>query len=342
MVRSTLSLLPAAGLLSLVSIHGFAQAASSENDTDAALASYEQLVADLEARPNTFGVDAELSEAYYGLANSLQTLERHEEAVAIFDKALQALRENKGLYDVEQLPVLQSQLDSRQALASWQDVDAGRHLAHLITVKSTAAGTEQRYQTLRELGLWKLRAAEEKLLPNPLDGVKEAVALYRHELEQPGIRAAYEGRALSLANLYLDLAALEFLQAKEKLALPITEYVQGGPRTVTETQCQTIQAPDGRGRQVCRSMQVPNMDYFMGLSDRKYDQIHDHLDAMQDAVLEAYAVLLGEVETPNRDATVPLLSEVHRLTGAFNDFVAENARRTGTRIAPPTGSILRR
>jgi hypothetical protein len=83
------------------------------------------------------------------------------------------------------------------------------------------------------------------------------------------------------------------------------------------------------------------MDYFMGLSDRKYEQIRDHLDAMEDAVLDAYAVLLGEVETQNRSDALTLLSEVHRLTGAYNGFVAENARRTGTRIAPPTGSILR-
>jgi hypothetical protein len=34
---------------------------------------------------------------------------------------------------------------------------------------------------------------------------------------------------------------------------------------------------------------------------------------------------------------------VHRLTDAFNDFVAENSRReAGSRIATPTGSLIRR
>lgn len=331
MTRSKISLLPVAGLFWLSCLHGFTQPVP-----------YEQQIAELEVRQQTFGVDAELGEAYYGLGISLQTLERHEEAVAAFDKALQALRENKGLYELEQLPVLQARLDSSEALASWQEVDAGRQLAHLITLKNPAASAEQRYQTLRELGLWKLRAAEDDLLPNSLGDAKAAAALYQHELERPGVRAFYQGRDLSLANLYLDMAALEFLQARKMMALPLSAYVVGGQRTVTETQCQTLQTPDGRGRQVCRSIQVPNLDYFMSLSDRKYRETRRHLDAMKAAVLDAHAVLLGEVETQNRADALALLSDVHRLTDAFNDFVAENSRRTGTRIAPPTGSILRR
>jgi hypothetical protein len=87
---------------------------------------------------------------------------------------------------------------------------------------------------------------------------------------------------------------------------------------------------------------VPNLDYFMGLSDRKYGQIRDHLDAMKESVLEAYDVLLAEVGTPNRDEALILLAEVHRLTDAFNGFVAENSRKTESRIAAPTGSIIRR
>ena len=338
MTRSKIFWLPVAGLLWLTRLHDCVQAAESSP----ALAAYEQLITELEARQQTVSVDAELAEAYFGLGNSLQTLERHEAAGAAFDKALQALRENKGLYELEQLPVLQAQLDSSLALASWQAVDAGRQLAYLITLKNPAASTEMRYQTLRELGLWKLLAAEDDLLPNSLGAVKEAAALYQHELERPGVRAFYQGRGLSLANLYLDMAALEFLQAREKMALPLSAYVVGGQRTVTETQCQTLQTPDGRGRQVCRSIQVPNLDYFMSMSDRKYKETRRHLDAMKAAVLEAHAVLLGEVETRNRADALSLLSDVHRLTAAFNDFVAENSRRTGSRIAPTTGSILRR
>lgn len=193
--------------------------------------------------------------------------------------------------------------------------------------------------SLRELGLWKLRVAEEGLLPNSLNGVRDAAALYRRELDQPDIRAAYD--TISVYNLYLDLAALEFLQAKEKLALPLSEYSTGVSRTTTQMYCQTIYGPDGRVREVCRSVQVPNLEYFMGLSDRKYDQIRDHLDAMKESVLQAYEVLLGEVGTANRTEALALLAEVHRLTDAFNGFVAENSRKSESRIAASTGSIIR-
>lgn len=351
-----LCLLPVSGLLWLACCNGLAQTASPdtsinpprtdtagvlpETESLSALASYQQLITELEASQPAFAVAMELGQAYYGLGRTLQSLQQHEEAMVAFDMTLQILRENTGLYDLEQLPVLQARLDSSKALASWEEVDAGVHLAHEITLKSPAAGSEHRYQTLRELGLWKLRAAEEDLLPNALSAVREAAELYRRELEQPDIRAAYSGRTLSLANLYLDLAALEFMQAGKKLALPLNAFVEGGPRTITQMQCEMIQMPDGRVRQVCRTLQVPNMDYFMALSDRKYWEAREHLDAMKDAVFDAYNLLLGEVETPNRDEALALLGEVHRLTGAFNDFVAENARRTETRIAAPTGSRI--
>jgi hypothetical protein len=318
----------------------FAQDTSAEASSissSSTAAAYEQRIADLQVRQAS---GLELSEAYFGLGMALQRQQQHEAAVEAFDNALQALRENTGLYDLEQLPVLQARLDSTQALASWEDVDAGKRLAYQITAKNPAAGSDRRYQTLRELGLWKLRVAEESLLSNSLDGVRDAAALYRHELDEPNLRAAYD--TLSLSNLYLDLAALEFLQAKQKLALPLSEYTTGGSRTTTETYCQTIYTADGRAREVCRSLQVPNLEYFMGLSDRKYDQIRDHLDAMRESVLQAYDVLLGEVATPNQSEALVLLAEVHRLTDAFNGFVAENARKTESRIAAPTGSIIRR
>ncbi|MES2604695.1 MAG: tetratricopeptide repeat protein [Pseudomonadota bacterium] len=331
MKQSNVCLIALPALLALACSHGVAQTLE--------LASYQQLITELEAGQSSAGLDLQLSEAYYGLGISLQTLERHEEAVAAFDKALQAVKEEKGLYDLAQLPMLQAQLDSQQALQAWEAVDAGRHLAHLITVKKPAASIEQRYQTLRELGLWKLKSADEELLPNSLADAKEAAQLYRHELERPTDRAEYQRSPLSMANLYLDLAAIEFLLASKKLALPLSAYVTGGQRTITQMYCETIATPDGRGRQVCRNIQMPNLDYFMSLTDRKYEQIWDHLDAMEEAVLEAYKVLLPAVETERRDEALQLLSEVHRMTSASNDFVAANARRGATRIAA-TGSRI--
>jgi tetratricopeptide (TPR) repeat protein len=361
--RSTVFLLPAISLIWQACLQGVALAASLDTETDpvlsiphstdipgdplqtetlSALTSYQQLITELETRPNALAAGMELGEAYYGLGNSLQALERHEEAVQAFDMALQHLRKNKGLYDLEQLPVLQAQLDSSMALAAWDKVDADRQLAHLIALKNPAASIERRYQTLRELGLWKLRAADEELLPDFLDDAKEAAELYQQELERPDLRASYQGRPLFVANLYLDLAAIEFMQAKKRLAMPLSSFVEGGQRTLTQMYCETIPTPDGRGRQVCRNIQVPNMDYFMSLSDKKFRDTQYHLDAMQDSVLEAYKVLLAEVDTQNRDEALKLLAEVHRLTRVYNDFLAQNSRKPGSRIAPRTGSRINR
>jgi len=338
MTGSKVFLLRLAGLLWLANATVFAQP-----EAPPALASYQKLIAELESRQSTLGADSALGEAYSGLGNTLQTLGQHADALKAYDEALQALRENKGLYTLDQLPVLEARLDSSEALSNWQEVDAGRQLAYLISTKNPDAISDLRYKALRELGLWKLRAAEEELLPNSLHDAREVSELYRKELEQPDLRAAYQGKALSLANVYLDLAALEFLQAKKQLELPLSSFGVNGQRSVTEMFCETMPTADGRGRQVCRNLQVPNLDYFMSLSNRRYAATWDHLNPMQEAVLEAWEVLLPEVETHNRDAALALLVQVHSLTDAFNDFVAKNARKqTGSRIAAPTGSKIRR
>src|SRR5690606_33828807 len=142
MLQATACLLPAVGLVWLGCFHVCAHAAESV----AAPGSYEHLIADLQARPQSADVAMQLGEAYFALGRSLQERERHAEALLAFDDALQLLRENRGLYELEQVPVLQARLDSSQALAEWRDVDAGRQLAYLITLKNPDAGSERRYQ----------------------------------------------------------------------------------------------------------------------------------------------------------------------------------------------------
>jgi tetratricopeptide (TPR) repeat protein len=332
--RTTLALV-AASLL-LTGLPGRAQTEARQS-----VESYQHTIAELQAQPNDAQVDVRLSEAWSGLGNALQAMERHEDAVDAFGQAMQLLRENNGLYAIEQLPLIHARLTSNLALSAWEEVDTDRQLAYQLAVRNPDVSVAVRYQSLRELGLWKLRAADEDLIPNSLAAAKDAAELYRHELEQPGLRAAYQGKGLWLANLYLDLAAVEFMQAKKKLALPLSAFKDVTERNVTETYCETIVSPDGRSRQVCRNLTVPNMDYFMSLTDKKYRATWEHLDAMQDAVLEAYKILLPEVDTANRDDALMLLADVHRLTGAFNDFVAKNARRTGTHITASTSTRIR-
>lgn len=321
----------------MIGCHAFAQGAS------ASISSYQQLIAELQGQPDTLGTSTTLAEAYASLGSALQEEEQHADAIAAYTQALQFVREANGLLALEQFPLLEARLASHQAMAAWSEIDADRRLAWLIAHKNPAADIGLRYQTLRELGLWRLKAADEELLEDAMDGAKEAVLLYQRELADAEILAAYQQSPLSLANLYLDLAALEFLQARKKIELPLGAYMNGGQRTVTETYCETIQTADGRTRQVCRNLQVPNIDYYLSLTDRKYAAAWDHLQPMQDAVLKAWATLLPEVQTSNRDAALKLLAEVHSLTNAYNSFVAKYGKKeTGTRITAPTGSRIDR
>src|SRR5688572_5845069 len=63
------------------------------------------VIAALESSDDIYGTTA--SEAYLGYGNALHTLDLDEEALQAYGKALQALRVGNGLYDIQQIPVLQ-------------------------------------------------------------------------------------------------------------------------------------------------------------------------------------------------------------------------------------------
>lgn len=288
----------------------------------------EQVIRQLETTQGAYG--AELSEAYFQLGTTERALENYEEAVQAFGQALQILRTGYGLLDLRQLPILEELLATSQTLEDWQEVDSLHHLMHFITSRNPETETEVRFQSLVQLGRWKVQAEVDGLLPEKADSVKEALQLYDNEIGKLEASATYQGRNIHLATLYLDLAAVEFTQAKAKYAMPITEFGMGGQSSISTVNCIAFTGRDGRTVQSCTSVEVPNPSYYMEPSNKKNMQIRQHLDEMKNDVLEAYRTLQNEPEGTNQRAA--LLAEVQRLTREYNDFATMNSKSSMYRL----------
>lgn len=301
--------------------------ASADAAALASKAAYQQRITELESRATP--QDEQLGEAWLGLATALQTLGEHEQAVEALGNALQALRISRGLQDVQQIPVLQLQLVSRQALQQWEELDAAYHLINYIAQRQFEVGSQPRFDALLQLGRWKIRAANENLLSGNIDEAAVAAGLYRSEIDR---LEAIGGSKTQLATLYLGLAAAEFHQLQAINEQPLNNFESTSRSTTTQMQCQAIRLADGRVSQLCTTVEVPNVNSYLLSSQRKGQQLGMHLEAMRVAVMEGYYAL--------QDASVPaearnsLQPEMQRLTSEYNRFINDNTTTDNPRLKP--------
>ncbi len=287
-------------------------------------ASYEQAIATMEVRQGVYGAD--LSEAYMGLGTTLRKLELHEEAAGAFGKALQSLRISFGLNELRQLPVLQELRTTNETLRNWDEVHTANHLIYHIAKHNADATQDLRIASLLQLGHWIRKADIENLVSDFNANSADLLNLYDNEAELLEASAPYDGKGAHLAMLYLDLAAVELMEAKRKYEMPISEFQTPGAgeqRTVVTQQCFAVQDRSGRAVTVCNQpVELPNINYYLAPNSVKNSEIRGHLAEVENKVLLAFNTLQDE-PAPDEQQTA-LMSEVRRLTQEYNEFIKKN------------------
>ncbi len=105
-----------------------------------------------------------LMEAYSDLGALYTELEDFDSAVRVYNDALQIARINSGLYSEQQLPLLESLIDSQQQRRDWQAVDDLAHL-HLHLHERLYARTDSSYlDAAQDYGAWRQRVINQNLL----------------------------------------------------------------------------------------------------------------------------------------------------------------------------------
>ena len=110
---------------------------------------------------------------------------------------------------------------------------------------------------------------------------------------------------------------------KEIIERPLTDYMMGQPRSTTTTRCYLVRLPNGRSTQVCETVEVPNLDYYIDPSQRQYQEISRNLNDIRGAI--SYAFEIVQTEEAYTEKQNSLLLEIQQLTESYNTFVTENA-----------------
>jgi hypothetical protein len=267
----------------------------------------------------------ELQETWMELGATLQALERHSAATEAYAAAWQATRINGGLEDPQQLVILQRLHDSQRASADWEAADTSAHLIHHIANRAHAPGSRERLEALLQLGRWKLLAARDGLLPNPLLAAVNAAELFQQEITRLEAMNPGPQHKLQLATLHLEKASADYLVASTIRDQPLQEFNTGSqPATTTMVQCQTIRLPNGLIQQLCTPVEVANLDFYIDPSNRKNQEMWRYLEKMRAGIQQAFGQLSQETQyTSERDL---LLQDMQGLTAAYNEFVTGKTR----------------
>lgn len=99
-----------------------------------------------------------LARANAGLARTYHAAKRHELAVARFERAIALSRRGEGLFNEEQLPLLEDYADSLSALDRMQEALQARRYALRIVERRHGAGSLQYAHELESIGRWYARS----------------------------------------------------------------------------------------------------------------------------------------------------------------------------------------
>lgn len=285
-------------------------------------AKHEQVIASLENSVSQYAYSAELTEAYLNLAGTLEVLEQYEDAAKVYDQALQTIRISNGLNSLEQIPVLEQLQENYLIQQNWDAVDSNAHLIYHIARRNYALGDSRRFQALDKLGQWKLKAANEELISDFRVYARDTLTLYSSEISLLENTGDYADKGIHLATLHLGEARANLSMAKQVMDRPLSDYRTTAQQTITTQRCRLVRLGDGKVTQICETVEVPNIDYYLDPSIMKNQDINQNLLGIRKSISKAFEELQKDGNVEQRNA---LLAEMQELTKTYNAFVTDNS-----------------
>ena len=283
----------------------------------------ENLISSLESSSPINIDNTVLAKAYTDLAQTLFELDLYEQAMEAFDLALQTTRMRTGLDSPEQLPILQSMLNTYEKQGQWQALESTSHLAFHISRRSFDVGDQRRINALVQLGNWQMRSARENSNGGFDSTPFEVAALYRTEIELLEDAADTADKNIQLSQLYLGEAAAKLETAKLIFDRPLSDYRTTGQRTISTQVCRMVPTPDGRVIRLCETVETPDANYYLQPSNMKYGEIQRNLRGTRDSIMKAFELLQSDGNIELRDF---LIAQMDALTYDYNRFVTENSQ----------------
>jgi len=243
-----------------------------------------------------------LMEAYSDLGALYTELEDYDSAVRVYNDALQIARINTGLYSQQQLPLLESLIDSQQRRRDWQAVDDLAHL-HLHLHERLYARTDSTYlEAAEDYGAWKQRVINQNLLgqgtQSRLADARNLSQFYEQLLLDLDTAAGADvasapdqGRVLALLE---GKAQADLTMARAVASTPFNYFSGNASRYITQTRCRNVVNAQGQSVRQCYQVQVENPRYRQSQRDAKRFELARYTREIERTLDRMQAIQMAE------------------------------------------------
>ena len=314
----------------------FALSSTAQDETVASSAELarelDQRYANIERLREDLGIyDAALAEAYSDTAAFLSEQQRYDEAIALYDQALQITRINSGLYSADQLPIIQALISNNRSLKDWREVDKLQEL-NLHMQRRMYGSADSRYiASLGEYGRWKLQVLHENLLDvgfyalnNSAEDLSETYGFAIRELDASGT-----GTAQQLVELLSVKSEADLLMARAIAQTPYTAFEGTASRYINQQRCTQFRNSAGQLETRCVNVRVENPQYRASQRNAKNFALARYTRAINDSIERLMALRDG-----NPDFSIAQVEEIDSRIATLQ-LQSEQLRRSGLR-----GSLL--
>ena len=138
-----------------------------------------------------------------------QELGNHEQALAVFQKALEVARIQNGLFSASQVPIIESMISSEIELKRWEAVNKNyEYLEHLYG-KIYTVNNPKFNLALQKISSWHVNALDLNLDGQRVKHLREAHKIFKKRLQIAKVTAAPEDPIFGFLNESIGLSERE-------------------------------------------------------------------------------------------------------------------------------------
>ena len=145
-----------------------------------AIEQYKQVVKDLESSGGVYQV--QLSENLSSLGAAYQAINQHAEAIAVLERALHITRVNNGLYNIDQIAILEEIIESNTAMEDWENLSKNYSYLYWVNKRNYGDYDIKLLPIIDRIGRWHLQAFTSELDEQGFRHLLEADQLFERAI----------------------------------------------------------------------------------------------------------------------------------------------------------------
>jgi tetratricopeptide (TPR) repeat protein len=145
------------------------------------LENYQDAITRLESEQGAWSYG--LAEQLSGLGRTYQARGRHLDAIEIFDRAIHISRINNGLYDLNQVPIIESLLESLKIRGLWEDIHKRHQYLYWLHKRHYGAEDPRMLPVIDRLGKWYIHDYALNPQRRMTDQLVDAHNLFEHAID---------------------------------------------------------------------------------------------------------------------------------------------------------------